>query len=341
MDVVGNNIANVNTTGYKTSNVVFQDLLSQQLKGGGAPIAGTTGGTNPSQVGLGVRLGGVTLNFAQGASQLTGRSTDFSIQGDGLFIVDQGGTRAYTRSGAFSLDGLGQLVTPDGGFIQGWQANAQGQVNTNSTITALKIPVGQTIAPVVSTFMKVGGNLPADTALGTNVNVSINVYNSLGSPVPLRGEFRKIADTAGAVNWELRTYDADEHLDLRPHPGVVQPDRHAHHAEREHHAGATQRDRRHHRHVDRGRHQLRPRHRDLGGPSHGLGEAEQRRRTVAGRLGDRVARRLQRLQRRPRQRCVLERSQPAARSDRPGGVHEPGGPREGRRLAVPLVGQLG
>src|SRR3954471_17568531 len=82
MDVVGNNIANVNTTGYKTSNVLFEDLLSQTLRGSGAPISGTQGGTNPAQVGLGVRLSGVSLNMAQGATQLTGRSTDFSLQGD-------------------------------------------------------------------------------------------------------------------------------------------------------------------------------------------------------------------------------------------------------------------
>src|SRR5689334_19803627 len=98
MDVVGNNIANVNTTGYKASTALFQDLLSQTISGAGAPLPGQQGGTNPAQVGLGVRLSSVQLNFAQGASQLTGRSTDFAIQGDGLFVVDQGGTRGYTRA---------------------------------------------------------------------------------------------------------------------------------------------------------------------------------------------------------------------------------------------------
>ncbi len=86
--------------------------------------AASQGGTNPAQVGLGVRLTGVTVNFAQGATQLTGRSTDFAIQGDGFFVVDQGGTRAYTRNGSFSLDADGHLVTADGGFVLGWQADA-------------------------------------------------------------------------------------------------------------------------------------------------------------------------------------------------------------------------
>ena len=132
MDVVGNNIANVNTTGYKTSSVLFEDLLSQQLNGAGAPT-NSTGGTNPAQVGLGVRLTGISINFAQGATQLTGRSTDFAIQGDGFFVVDQGGQTAYTRNGSFSLDGNGNLVTADGAFVKGWQADQNGNVSTNAS----------------------------------------------------------------------------------------------------------------------------------------------------------------------------------------------------------------
>src|SRR5437763_9252880 len=83
MDVTGNNIANVNTTGYKTSQTVFQDTLSQMIIGAGAPGA-TSGGTNPAQIGLGVRLGGIFTNFTQGAAQATGRTTDLMIQGDGF-----------------------------------------------------------------------------------------------------------------------------------------------------------------------------------------------------------------------------------------------------------------
>src|SRR5687767_4951412 len=84
MDVIGNNIANVNTTGFKASTVTFQDTLSQMIGGAGAP-QNNTGGTNPSQVGLGVRLSAISTNFSQGASQLTGRTTDLAIQGDGMF----------------------------------------------------------------------------------------------------------------------------------------------------------------------------------------------------------------------------------------------------------------
>jgi flagellar hook protein FlgE len=207
MDVVGNNIANVNTTGYKTSNVLFEDLLSQTLRGAGAPAA-NQGGTNPAQVGLGVRLTGVTVNFAQGATQLTGRSTDFAIQGDGFFAIDQAGTAAFTRNGSFSLDANGNLVTADGGFVEGWQADVNGNVSTNSNVGHLQIPVGQSIKPITTTTMKIGGNLPADATTGETINAGIDVYNSLGDAVPLRAEFTKIANVAGNVNWQVRTYDS-------------------------------------------------------------------------------------------------------------------------------------
>jgi len=207
MDVVGNNIANVNTTGYKSSTVLFEDLLSQQLNGAGLPTA-TQGGTNPAQIGLGVRLTGVSTNFAQGATQLTGRSTDFAIQGDGFFVVNQGGTQMYTRNGSFSLDGNGNLVNADGGFVQGWQADQNGNVSTNASVGQLKIPVGQIIKPIATTTMKIGGNLPADAATGTTVDAGINVFDTAGDSVPLRAEFTKVADTAGAINWTVTMYDS-------------------------------------------------------------------------------------------------------------------------------------
>ena len=208
MDVVGNNIANVNTTGFKAGTVEFEDLLSQTLNGAGLPTATLTGGTNPAQVGLGVRLAGIGTNFSQGAAQETGRATDFAIQGDGFFVVQQGGEQAYTRNGSFSLDGLGQLVTGDGGLVQGWQADPQGNVNTNASTGPVKIPVGQTISPVTTANIKVGGNLPSDSAVGTKIDVSIDVNNSLGASIPLRMEFTKVADSAGSVNWTMTTYDS-------------------------------------------------------------------------------------------------------------------------------------
>ena len=121
MDVTGNNIANVSTSGFKSSATVFQDTLSQTLSGAAAPTAAGTvppfGGTNPAQIGLGVRLAGISTNLAQGSSQLTGRATDLAVQGDGYFVIRTGNENLYTRAGSFNLDAGGQLVTPAGGLV--------------------------------------------------------------------------------------------------------------------------------------------------------------------------------------------------------------------------------
>jgi flagellar hook protein FlgE len=139
LDVTGNNIANANTVGYKASNVVFQDTLSQMLTGGAAPTAGR-GGTNPIQVGLGVQVGGVTTNFGQGSAQVTGRDTNLMISGDGLFVVNRNGENLYTRAGAFNFDSTGKLVTPDGDIVQGYAANGAGVINATGTPSNIVIP---------------------------------------------------------------------------------------------------------------------------------------------------------------------------------------------------------
>lgn len=128
MDVTGNNIANVNTNGFKGSAITFQDTYSQMLEGASAPQAGPPdrGGVNPSQVGLGVRVAGMSTNFSQGATQSTGRDTDVMLDGEGFFVVDSGGEQLYTRAGSFSFDRDGTLVNSEGAKIQGWQANAAG-----------------------------------------------------------------------------------------------------------------------------------------------------------------------------------------------------------------------
>lgn len=211
MDVVGNNISNVNTTGFKSSTTVFQDVLSQVLRGAGAATA-NAGGTNPATIGLGSRVAGITTNFSQGALQLTGRATDFAIQGDGFFVVNQGGNLLYTRAGSISADALGRLVTQDGAFLQGWQADATGNVNPNSPIGNVVIPVGDIIAPVQTSTMRLGGNLPADAEVGDMIANSELVYDSQGNAVTVRFEFTKTA----ADTWEAvyRYVDA---------AGVAQP----------------------------------------------------------------------------------------------------------------------
>ncbi|CAN5476788.1 flagellar hook-basal body complex protein [soil metagenome] len=116
LDITSNNIANVNTTGYKSSSAVFEDTLSQTIAGAGQP--GAQGGTNPSQVGLGVQLAATELNFTQGSNQYTGRTSDLLINGDGFFQVKNQGQLNYTRAGSFQLDAAGHLTAPDGSILQ-------------------------------------------------------------------------------------------------------------------------------------------------------------------------------------------------------------------------------
>lgn len=139
LDVTGNNIANANTVGFKSSNVVFQDTLSQMLTAAGAP-AGVNGGTNPIQVGLGVQVGGITTNFNQGSAQVTGRATNLMISGDGFFVVSRGGEDMYTRAGAFNFDSSGKLVTVDGDVVQGYAAAADGTITATGAPTNIEIP---------------------------------------------------------------------------------------------------------------------------------------------------------------------------------------------------------
>ncbi len=120
MDVTGNNIANVNTTGYKASRTTFQETLTQLVRGGTAGEVGDQGGQNPMQIGLGTQIAATDMVFTQGASQATGRPTDVAIQGDGFFVVDDGGAEVYTRSGAFSFDSVGNLTTPGGQMVLGF-----------------------------------------------------------------------------------------------------------------------------------------------------------------------------------------------------------------------------
>jgi flagellar hook protein FlgE len=114
MDVVGNNIANVNTSGFKASRATFQEALAQVARGATAAVAGNVGGINAMQIGLGAQLGAVDQIFTQGATQLTGRPTDVAIDGDGFFVVNLGGQQMFSRAGAFGFDANGALVGPSG-----------------------------------------------------------------------------------------------------------------------------------------------------------------------------------------------------------------------------------
>ena len=146
IDVTGNNIANANTVGFKSSSTVFSDTLSQMLTNATGATAGR-GGTNPIQIGLGVQVAGTSGNFTQGAAQTTNRPTDLMIQGDGMFVLQRGNETVYTRAGSFTFDTTGALVSPGGGRVQGYALDATGAptgglVDVTLSTAGLTPPVG-------------------------------------------------------------------------------------------------------------------------------------------------------------------------------------------------------
>ena len=183
MDTVANNIANVNTVGFKTQNTVFETTLTQVLRSGRGPDD-TEGGTNPAQVGLGVKLAAITTDFGQGKTQNTGRALDFMIQGDGFFVTKSGGQELFTRAGSFTFDGAGKLITADGNRVQGWMADADGKIDTGGTREDLQVQYGAALPPKATTSVTMSRNVmidPTATATAPNVKVAkATVYNAAG-----------------------------------------------------------------------------------------------------------------------------------------------------------------
>ena len=160
MDVIGNNIANVNTIGFKSSRVTFKDMLSQTLRGASSPSE-ERGGTNPIQVGLGMTLGSIDTIHVQGNVQPTGSGTDLAIEGEGFFVLSDGLRNFYTRAGAFGLDGLGNLVSPTGLYVMGYHSDALGQIDHVGGLQPLAIDSSRAKDPIATSKITYAGNLSA------------------------------------------------------------------------------------------------------------------------------------------------------------------------------------
>ena len=164
MDVIGNNIANVNTTGFKSSRVTFADTLNQTVSGASAP-GGNIGGTNPKQIGLGVGVASIDTLFTDGSVQSTGKNTDLCISGNGLFVVKSGDDEYYTRNGAFEFDANGTFVLPGSGMrVQGYMANNGDLSNAAGTPGDITIKVGKDMQPQATSLASYSKNLQADIA---------------------------------------------------------------------------------------------------------------------------------------------------------------------------------
>ena len=205
LNIIGNNVANANTTGYKAENADFTDLLAEQISGASAPIAGgVSAGINPVSIGSGVRVGAVSNDQSQGGLLQTNRPTDLAIQGSGFLVAKDNGVTEYTRAGNLTLDANGDLATPTGKLIQGWMASATGVLNTNAPTGAVQIPTGTTMPAFATTNLTVGGNLPAWSGTGTPpvVPTTINAYDQLGNAIPVTLTFTAV--TGQADTWTVQ-----------------------------------------------------------------------------------------------------------------------------------------
>ncbi|MFZ5943703.1 MAG: flagellar hook protein FlgE [Bacillota bacterium] len=167
MDVIGNNIANVNTPGFKKSRVTFQEMLNQTIRGASSP-QGNRGGTNPTQIGLGVNLGSIDVIHSPGSPQSTGKTMDMAIEGEGYFIVGEGANKFYTRSGNFDFDQSNTLTTPNGLKVMGY-VRQLGQTGItvspgNETVIDLSDWADNSVAGATN-LVKIGKNLDTRSAL--------------------------------------------------------------------------------------------------------------------------------------------------------------------------------
>ena len=175
LSVIGNNLANINTVGFKASSVTFMDLVSQTMGGSSQ---------NPMQIGLGVTTGSISPIFSQGALANTKEATNVAIQGGGFFVVRGSGGNSYTRAGNFTFDSDGKLVTPDGNFVQGYTTvNATtGAIVTTGSPGDIRVPPGVLRAPVATTTIRTQTNLNAAAAVGDTHTAAVQIYDSLGQP---------------------------------------------------------------------------------------------------------------------------------------------------------------
>lgn len=171
LNTIANNLSNMNTTAFKSQNVTFSDLFYQQI--------GDTGAGNPLQVGAGTQVASTETSFMQGSINETGNATDVALNGQGFFVVENGGTTEYTRDGNFTLSADGSLTTQGGQQVLGYPV-INGAVDTNAPLAAIQIPVGQVEQPAATTTMSMTANLDATSAVGTQVPAQITIYDSLG-----------------------------------------------------------------------------------------------------------------------------------------------------------------
>ncbi|MBP9211484.1 MAG: flagellar hook protein FlgE [Bacteroidetes bacterium] len=196
MDVIGNNVANINTIGFKASRITFGEMFAQTLRGASGSTA-TTGGMNPLQIGLGASVLSVDMLFKQGGIEMTGKDSDLAVSGSGLFVVNKGGKNFYTRIGAFEKDASGNLVQ-NGAILQGKLADQFGNILSGTNLENLRIDADRKSPAKATTLAEFSGNLDPSAAAGTTSDSTVTVYDTQGNPISLSLRFTK---QAAANEW--------------------------------------------------------------------------------------------------------------------------------------------
>ena len=206
MDVIGNNISNINTIGFKSGRATFAEMYAQTIQGATRPTD-TYGGSNPMQVGLGMSISTVDTMFNQGSIESTGNAFDMAISGSSFFVVNQGGQTLYTRAGNFGIDAEGKVVSgSSGAVLQGKLADANGVIPSGNALQDIIINQDVKSPAKATTFIKYSGNLDASAAIysagppetGGKTTSMISAYDSLGVRVPVTLTFTK----TGTNTWD-------------------------------------------------------------------------------------------------------------------------------------------
>lgn len=205
LDVTANNIANVNTVGFKKSRTVFSTLLNSTVRSASGPN-NIRGGINPSTVGMGVQVSSIDTVHTQGIISSTGRALDLAMQGDGFFVVSDGVNDYYTRNGAFTLSPLdGSVTLFDGMRLQGYPIDEQtGLVDKSNGLQNIAVPAGSEVISIVTSQVDFAGNISSKSPVGTVVSVPFSAYDSLGTKQMFN---IKLTTTANGATWEITHND--------------------------------------------------------------------------------------------------------------------------------------
>jgi flagellar hook protein FlgE len=186
LNVIANNLANLNTDGFKDQTLNFGDIFAQ--------VQGLSGNGDPIQIGGGVQLGSTVSNFTNGGVATTGVAANMALQGNGFFVVSNNGETSYTRDGSFSVNSSGQIVDASGNLVMGFQANAAGQVAAGGALMPISVNSTASIPAQATTSFSTTTNLQAGSAAGATFSTPLAVVDSLGETQNLT-----ITYTAGAT----------------------------------------------------------------------------------------------------------------------------------------------